>query len=255
MSNLLQVHHISKTFFKPQGLFKKRAIHALQDLSFSLAAGQTLAIVGETGSGKSTLAKILVGMEQADDGNIWLANVKLDQENRAQYRQHIRYIFQEAARSMPPNQRVSDMLHNVLRYATVLDHDQRQEKILTTLKLLGLLPDHANYYPHMFSGGQLQRVALARALILDPKVLILDEALTAIDPSLRAQIVNVLLDLQQKTQLSYILITNQLRLVRHIADHTLVLHQGVCVDYAPTPELFSTPSHDYTKRLINSLVL
>jgi len=120
------------------------------------------------------------------------------------------------------------------------------------LKLLGLLDEHAEYYPHMFSGGQLQRVALARALILDPKLLILDEALTALDPTLRAQIVNLLLELQQSSGLAYLLVSNQLRLVRHISDSILVLHQGKVVDYGTTAEVFAAPAHDYTKKLINS---
>ncbi len=253
MSSLIEVRQLCKSYQKAQGLFRHKQVLALQQLSFQLDAGQTLAVVGETGSGKSTLAKILVGIEQADSGEVLLAGKKHDCGNYQINNHLIRYIFQDAARSLNPNQKIADILHDVLRYSTVLSFEQREQKISQTLKLLGLLNEHGNYYPHMFSGGQLQRVALARALILDPKVLILDEALTALDPSLRAQIVNLLLDLQQKTGLDYLLITNQLRLVRRIADQTLVLHQGQSLDYGPTQQVFSQPQHDYSRKLSNSI--
>jgi cationic peptide transport system ATP-binding protein len=252
-SDLIKVHNLSKSYQKAQGLFRHKTIQALSDISFTLNAGQTLAVVGETGSGKSTLAKLLVGIEQPDSGEISLAGQVI---NCAQYHKTnhlIRYIFQDASRSLNPNQKIADILHDVLRYSTVLSFEQREQKIAETLKLLGLLNEHGNYYPHMFSGGQLQRVALARALILDPKILILDEALTALDPSLRAQIVNLLLELQQKTGLAYLLITNQLRLVRHIADQTLVLHQGKSLDYGQTSDVFANPQYEYSRKLMNSL--
>ncbi|PRD39074.1 UNVERIFIED_CONTAM: sapF [Trichonephila clavipes] len=146
------------------------------------------------------------------------------------------------------------MLEDVLRFSTILDPAQRQIKIRQTLRQLGLLDEHAEYYPHMFSGGQLQRVALARALILDPKLLILDQALSALDPSLRAQIVNLLLHLQQQNGLAYLLITNNLQLVQHLSDDMLVLAQGVTTDYGATADIFRNPQHDYTRKLLSSLL-
>jgi cationic peptide transport system ATP-binding protein len=227
-SDLIKVNNLTKSYQKAQGLFRHKTIHALTDISFTLNAGQTLAVV--------SLAGQVINCAQYHKTN-----------------HLIRYIFQDATRSLNPNQKIADILHDVLRYSTVLSFDQREQKIADTLKLLGLLNEHGNYYPHMFSGGQLQRVALARALILDPKILILDEALTALDPSLRAQIVNLLLELQQKTGLAYLLITNQLRLVRHIADQTLVLYQGKSLDYGQTSDVFANPQHDYSRKLMNSL--
>lgn len=253
MSNLIEVRGLTKSYQKASGMFNRRTVVALSNVSFCLKAGQTLAILGETGSGKSTLAKLLVGIEQPDSGEILLAGQQLNCADYQKTNHLIRYIFQDAARSLNPNQKIANILHDVLRYSTVLSFEQRERKIADTLKLLGLLNEHGNYYPHMFSGGQLQRVALARALILDPKILILDEALTALDPSLRAQIVNLLLELQQKTGLAYLLITNQLRLVRHIADQTLVLHQGISLDYGDTNAVFENPQYDYSRKLMKSI--
>jgi cationic peptide transport system ATP-binding protein len=252
MSALLEVRHLSKSYRKQTGLFRYRSVCALNNVSFSLAAGKTLAIVGETGSGKSTLAKLLVGIEKPDEGEILLAGTAVQISHYRQYNHMIRFIFQDAAKSLNPHQKIGQMLDDVLRFSTTLDSQQRRHKIRQTLKQLGLLDEHSEYYPHMFSGGQLQRVALARALILDPKLLILDEALSALDPSLRAQIVNLLLELQQTSGLAYLLITNHLRLVKHIADDLLVLHQGVALDYGTTAHVFAHAEHDYSRKLINS---
>lgn len=254
MNTLLEVEQLSKSYFKPQGLFGRKKIQALQNISFSLQSGKTLAIVGETGSGKSTLAKLLVGIEKPDSGQIRLAGQEIQISDYKKYNHVIRFIFQDASQSLNPLQKVGQMLEDVLRFSTILDPAQRQIKIRQTLRQLGLLDEHAEYYPHMFSGGQLQRVALARALILDPKLLILDQALSALDPSLRAQIVNLLLQLQQQNGLAYLLITNNLQLVQHLSDDMLVLAQGVTTDYGVTADIFRNPQHDYTRKLLSSLL-
>ena len=251
---LLDVKQLCKTYRKQTGLFSQHSVTALENISFTLAEGKTLAIVGETGSGKSTLAKLLVGIEKPDSGDILLAGQPLRTSHYRHYNHTVRYIFQDAAKSLNPQQKIGQMLDDVLCFSTTLDSEQRKAKIRATLKQLGLLDEHSDYYPHMFSGGQLQRVALARALILDPKLLILDEALTALDPSLRAQIVNLLLELQQKNGLAYLLITNHLRLVRHIADELLVLYQGKMLDYGSTNHVFNNAEHDYSRKLINSAI-
>lgn len=251
MSTLLEVSGLSKSYYKQRGL-KRNKITAVNNISFTLNTGKTLAIVGETGSGKSTLAKLLVGIEKPDSGIIRLSGQQVEISNYKKYNHMIRFIFQDAGRSLNPLQKIGQMLEDVLRFSTILDAEQRRLKIRKTLRQLGLLDEHAEFYPHMFSGGQLQRVALARALILDPKLLILDEALTALDPSLRAQIVNLLLELQQQNGLAYLLITNNLQLVRHISDEMLVLYQGNMADAGITSEVFKDPKHDYTKKLINS---
>jgi cationic peptide transport system ATP-binding protein len=252
MSILLEVRGLSKSYRKQTSLFRHQKIQALDNINFSLTEGKTLAIVGETGSGKSTLARLLVGIEKPDAGDILLAGNSVQASHYRQYNHMIRFIFQDAAKSLNPQQKIGQMLSDVLQFNTQLDSEQRRIKIRQTLKQLGLLDEHSEYYPHMFSGGQLQRVALARALILDPKLLVLDEALTALDPSLRAQIVNLLLELQQKSGLAYLLITNHLRLVKHIADDLMVLHQGKQLDYGATSHVFANAEHDYSRKLINS---
>ncbi|MEH8020346.1 ATP-binding cassette domain-containing protein [Rheinheimera metallidurans] len=252
MSILLEVRNLCKTYSQQAGLFRQRSICALNDISFSLLEGRTLAIVGETGSGKSTLAKLLVGIEKPDQGEIILAGTAVQISHYRQYNHIIRYIFQDATTSLNPHQKVGQLLDDTLRFNTQMNVEQRRQKIRLTLKQLGLLDDHAEFYPHMFSGGQLQRVALARALILDPKLLILDEALTALDPSLRAQIINLLLELQQKSGLAYLLISNHLRIIKHLADDLLVLHYGKVLDYGPTAYVIANPQHDYTQKLISS---
>lgn len=250
MSQLLQVVELCKSYRKQLGLFRQTRVQALDHINFTLSAGQTLAVVGETGSGKSTLAKLLVGIEQPDDGEIRLSGQAVTLSNYRKYNHVIRYMFQDAERALNPSQKVGAMLDDVLRFSTVLDRQQRQQRILQSLQQTGLLDEHINFFPHMFSAGQLQRVALARALILEPKILILDEALTVLDPTVRAQIVNLLLDLQQQQGLSYLLISKNLRLVRHISDHCLVLQDGQVVEEGPTEQLLDRPQHPHTRKLM-----
>lgn len=250
MSRLLEVVSLSKHYRKQLGLFRQTTIQALNNVSFSLGAAQTLAVVGETGSGKSTLAKVLVGIEQPDEGEIRLAGQAVTLSHYRKYNHVIRYMFQDSERALNPSQKVGSMLDHVLRFSTVLDEPQRQQKVLQSLQQVGLMDEHIDFYPHMLSAGQQQRLALARALILDPKILILDEALTVLDPTLRAQIVNLLLELQQKNGLSYLLISKNLRLVRHISDHCLVMQHGQVVEAGDTEQLLNQPQHPHTRKLM-----
>ncbi|HAG40266.1 MAG TPA: peptide ABC transporter ATP-binding protein, partial [Pseudoalteromonas sp.] len=178
------------------------------------------------------------------------SNIIEDDGVRDDQCRHIRMIFQDSAASLNPGLTIGDMLDDCLQYNTDSDQLARQEKIDATLSKVGLLIDHQHYYPHMFSVGQLQRVALARALILDPKVVVLDEALSALDPSVRAQTVNLLLKLQKETGLTYVLITHHLSLVRHISDQLVVLEKGEVVEYGRTEEVFQNPQSKVTQRLI-----
>ncbi|ESP95546.1 ATP-binding cassette domain-containing protein [Pseudoalteromonas luteoviolacea] len=251
MQPVLKVQALSKTFKTRSGLFRRNKVKVLNDISFAVAPGQTLAVIGETGSGKSTLAKVLAGAEDADSGQILLnGDMIVDDGTTRRECHHIRLIFQDPTRSLNPGLTIGEMLDDCLRFNTKLTEVQRNKKIELTLSRVGLLYEHYEYYPHMFSGGQLQRVALARALILDPKVVVLDEALSSLDPSVRAQIVNLLLKLQQETDLTYVLITHHLSLVKHMSDKLLVLNNGEAVEYGCCDTIFNHPQSKVMKKLL-----
>ncbi|MCK8106018.1 ATP-binding cassette domain-containing protein [Pseudoalteromonas sp. 2CM41L] len=251
MQPVLKVQALCKTFNIRAGLFSRKKFEVLKNISFCVGKGETIAVIGETGAGKSTLAKLLAGADSADSGQILLeSNIIEDDGVRDDQCRHIRMIFQDSAASLNPGLTIGDMLDDCLQYNTDSDQLARQEKIDATLSKVGLLIDHQHYYPHMFSVGQLQRVALARALILDPIVVVLDEALSALDPSVRAQTVNLLLKLQKETGLTYVLITHHLSLVRHISDQLVVLEKGEVVEYGRTEEVFQNPQSKVTQRLI-----
>ena len=244
MQPVLKVQALCKTFNIRAGLFSRKKFEVLKNISFCVGKGETIAVIGETGAGKSTLAKLLAGQILLE------SNIIEDDGVRDDQCRHIRMIFQDSAASLNPGLTIGDMLDDCLQYNTDSDQLARQEKIDATLSKVGLLIDHQHYYPHMFSVGQLQRVALARALILDPKVVVLDEALSALDPSVRAQTVNLLLKLQKETGLTYVLITHHLSLVRHISDQLVVLEKGEVVEYGRTEEVFQNPQSKVTQRLI-----
>ncbi len=252
MSALLEVRAIEKHYFKNIGLFKKERINALNPISFTLNEGETLAVIGDTGSGKSTLGKVLAGAEEPSGGKIFLEGQALDESYEKQRNSQVRFIFQDPKRSLNPSVKVGNILAAPLRFNTEFSVKERIEKIRETLLKVGLLPEHTEYYPHMLSTGQLQRVALARAIILDPKILVLDEAVASLDPSVRAQIVNLLLDLQDAQKLSYILITHHLGIVKHISDTLMVLHQGELVEYGNTSDVFANPVHKQTQKMLIS---
>ncbi len=252
MTKLLSVSNLSKYYKLNNFWYSRKTINALEPISFSIQAHKTLAIVGETGSGKSTLAKLLVGAEKPSTGNIKLNGQTLQHGNFKQRCQHIRMIFQDSGTTLNPSLTIHQLLDEPLLLNTELDETQRTQLIRETLQKVGLLADHMSFYPHMFSGGQKQRISLARAIILQPQVIILDEALAALDPSLRSQMINLLLDLQQQMGLAFVLISHNLGIVRHFSDEMMVLCQGRVVEYGNTTKLLKNPKHKYTKKLIAS---
>ncbi len=252
MSVLLDVKGIEKSFKLKGHWYHKRKFTALSPLSFTVEAKKTLAIVGETGSGKSTLAKILVGAETPSAGKIFLNGQLLQDQRFKQRCQHIRMIFQDSGTTLNPSLTIQELLDEPLTLNTDLDEKERRQLIRTTLQKVGLLGDHMNFYPHMFSGGQKQRISLARAIILEPQVIILDEALAALDPSLRSQMINLLLDLQQQMGLAYILISHNLGIVRHFSDDVMVLSHGEVVESGKTMQVMRNPHHKVTQKLMMS---
>lgn len=252
MNELLAVEGITKSFKLKRNWFQKKEFIALAPLSFSIESKKTLAIVGETGSGKSTLAKILVGAESPSNGKIFLNGQLLHKQQLKQRCQHIRMIFQDSGTTLNPSLTILQLLDEPLKLNTTLNESQRRQLIRQTLQKVGLLGDHMNFYPHMFSGGQKQRISLARAIILQPQVIILDEALAALDPSLRSQMINLLLDLQQQMGLAYILISHNLGIVRHFSDQVMVMSQGEVVERGETLSVMKNPKHKVTKKLMMS---
>ncbi len=249
---LLQVSNLSKTYKDKNYWFNRKCVTALDAISFEIMAHKTLAIVGETGSGKSTVAKLLVGAELPTTGQIKLNGQTLEPGNFKQRCQHVRMIFQDSGTTLNPSLTIEQLLNEPLQLNTNLDETERHQLIRETLQKVGLLADHMSFYPHMFSGGQKQRISLARAIILKPQVIILDEALASLDPSLRSQMINLLLDLQQQMGLAFILISHNLGIVRHFSDEMMVLDKGKVIEFGKTREILQKPKHKYTKRLIMS---
>jgi cationic peptide transport system ATP-binding protein len=249
---LLQVSNLSKTYKDKNYWFNRKCATALEPLSFDIMAHKTLAIVGETGSGKSTIAKLLVGAELPSTGHIRLNGQSLEPGNFKQRCQHVRMIFQDSGTTLNPSLTIEQLLDEPLQLNTKLNETKRHQLIRETLQKVGLLAEHMSFYPHMFSGGQKQRISLARAIILKPQVIILDEALASLDPSLRSQMINLLLDLQQQMGLAFILISHNLGIVRHFSDEMMVLSKGEVLEFGKTTDILQKPKHKYTKRLIMS---
>jgi cationic peptide transport system ATP-binding protein len=253
MQPIIKIQSLCKSYHARMGVMRRTRHVVLKNISFAISAGQTLAVIGETGSGKSTLARILAGADLSDSGQILLDGKTIEDDGvRLDHCRQIRLIFQDPNCSLNPGITIGTMLNDCLSLNTQLTDQQRKKKIRHTLSRVGLLAEHYDFYPHMFSGGQLQRVALARALILDPKVLVLDEALSSLDPSVRAQTVNLLLDLQKQINISFILITHHLSLVKHISDSLLVLDKGQVVEYGNTNEIFTKPKSTVMKKLLSA---
>lgn len=249
---LLQVINLSKSYKDKNYWLNRKCVAALEPVSFDVMAHKTLAVVGETGSGKSTLAKLLVGAELPTTGHIRLNGQTLEAGNFKQRCQHIRMIFQDSGTTLNPSLTIEQLLDEPLQLNTSLNEAERHQLIRETLQKVGLLADHMSFYPHMFSGGQKQRISLARAIILKPQVIILDEALASLDPSLRSQMINLLLDLQQQMGLAFILISHNLGIVRHFSDDMIVLCKGEVLEAGKTQEVLQKPKHKYTKKLIMS---
>ena len=252
VETLLEVRNLSKTFRYRTGWFRRQTVEAVKPLSFTLREKQTLAIIGENGSGKSTLAKMLAGMVEPSSGELVIDDQPLHYGDYTFRSQRIRMIFQDPTTSLNPRQRLSQILDFPLRLNTDLEPEARRKRILETLRMVGLLPDHVSYYPHMLAPGQKQRLGLARALILRPKVIIADEALASLDMTMRSQLVNLMLELQEKHGISYIYVTQHLGMMKHISDKVLVMHQGEVVERGGTADVLASPLHDLTRRLISS---
>ncbi|MDG1869409.1 MAG: dipeptide ABC transporter ATP-binding protein [Candidatus Thioglobus sp.] len=231
-------------------------LKALAGASFELYAGKTLAVVGESGCGKSTLARLLTMIEQPTSGQLSIDGIDVaittDKAIKKQLRQSIQMVFQDPFGSLNPRQKIGNIIQEPLIINTDLSTNERHQKVLEMMELVGLRKEHFQRYPHMFSGGQRQRVAIARALILKPKVVVLDEPVSALDVSIQAQVINLLIELQQELGLAYVFISHDLSVVRHIADEILVMYLGKPVEQGPSEVIFNNPKHPYTQALLSA---
>ncbi|MFN7126956.1 MAG: dipeptide ABC transporter ATP-binding protein [Allorhizobium sp.] len=253
---MLEIRDIKRDYRVPQGMFKQdKIVHAVKGVSFKLDKGKTLAIVGESGCGKSTLARILTFIDEPTAGELLIDGQKVDTRPghlTADMRQKVQIVFQNPYGSLNPRQKIGDVLGEPLLINTKMSAAERRERATEMLIKVGLGPEHYNRYPHMFSGGQRQRIAIARALMLNPKLLVLDEPVSALDLSVQAQVLNLLADLQEEFGLTYVFISHDLSVVRYIADEVMVMYYGEAVEYGTRDAVFSDPQHEYTRTLFTA---
>jgi dipeptide transport system ATP-binding protein len=248
--DLARHYQVSRGFMKPHATVK-----ALNGVSFTVHPGETLAVVGESGCGKSTLARALTLIEPPTAGTLTIDGIDATGASAAQtkaLRKRVQMVFQNPYASLNPRKRIAQMLEEPLLLNTPMGAGERRERVQQMLAQVGLRPEHAQRYPHMFSGGQRQRIAIARAMMLQPKLLVADEPTSALDVSIQAQILNLFMDLQERTGTAYVFITHNLSVVEHIADRVMVMYLGRVVEHAPKARLFAQPMHPYTKALLSA---
>lgn len=248
VENLVQYFPVSRTY----------TVKAVNGVSFNIYPGETYGLVGESGSGKTTIGRSIIRLYNPTDGRITfngkVISGVLDRNTRSMLRSDMQMIFQDPMASLNPRKKVGDIISEGMdihhRFA---NRQEREEKISEMLKKVGLSPEHAARYPHQFSGGQRQRVGIARALIMNPKLIIADECISALDVSIQAQVVNLMKDIQEETQCAYLFIAHDLSMVKYISDRIGVLHLGYMVESGTKEEIFSHPVHPYTKSLLSAI--
>ena len=254
---VLQGTGVRKYFPVHTGFGKpKKYVKAVDGVDITIHEGEIYGLVGETGCGKSTLGRTLIRLTDPTDGNISVLGkdiTKLNDKQMTDMRQKIQMVFQDPYTSLDPKQKVGDILMETLEIHGIGSKKERLDIAMEIMGKVGLRPEHFYRYPHEFSGGQRQRVGLARALILNPKVIVCDEPVSALDVSIQAQILNLLQELQKERGLTYIFITHNLSVVNHIADEIAVMYLGSIVEKAPVEELFENPLHPYTKALLSAI--
>lgn len=242
-----------KKYYQTQSPFQeKKIIKALNGVSFSLEYKKTLGLVGESGCGKSTLAKTLLQLEEITSGNISFEDKNIDDIKSKYYRSSVQMIFQDPYNSLNPRKQAWELISAPLLINTKLSKQERFHMATEMMEQVGLRKNLAHRYPHMFSGGQRQRLGIARALILKPKIIICDEPVSALDVSIQAQVLNLMIELQNKMNLTYLFISHDLSVVKHISDFIMVMYLGKIVEYGASEEVFNNPKHPYTKALLSS---
>ena len=253
---VLEATNLARHYQVSRGAFREPVtLKALNGASFVLQRGKTLAVVGESGCGKSTLARLVTLIEPPTSGELKIEGIDLattDSATRRSWRTKVQIVFQDPYGSLNPRQKIGHALEEPLLVNTGKSREERRRAAQEMLALVGLRPEHYDRYPHMFSGGQRQRIAVARALMLNPEILVLDEPVSALDVSIQAQILNLLVDLQERFNLAYLFISHDLSVVHHIADEIMVMYLGVPVESGSRDAIFNNPKHPYTQALLSA---
>jgi dipeptide transport system ATP-binding protein len=254
---ILDVRAVTRHYHVSRGVFgSDLLVRAVDGVSFALSAGETLAVVGESGCGKSTLARVITMIEPPTSGRIFIDGEDIaaaDEETRKRLRSQVQIVFQDPFGSLNPRQKIGSILAEpLLLNRPEMDRAARLKAVRSMMERVGLRPEHRGRYPHMFSGGQRQRIAIARALMLRPRIVVLDEPVSALDLSVQAQVLNLLGDLQNEFGLAYVFISHSLSVVRHIADEVMVMYLGRPVEYGARGVIFEQPRHPYTRALLSA---
>ena len=254
---LVEVEHLVKHFERGGGLLRaKTVVKAVDDVSFTIDEGETFGLVGESGSGKSTTGRCMLRLIEPTSGHVRFRGedvLAFDKSRMRAARRDMQMVFQDPYSSLNPRMRARDIVEEPLIIHRIGARPERRERVAELFRLVGLDPAHLERYPHEFSGGQRQRIGLARALALEPSFIIADEPVSALDVSIQAQVVNLLLDLQERLKLTYLFIAHDLRLVRHICTRVAVMYLGRIVEAGLTERLFANPQHPYTQALLSAI--
>lgn len=249
---VLEVSDIKKHF----KVGPKKTVKSVDGISFGIKKGETLGLVGESGSGKSTLGRTVVGLYEATTGHVLFKGKKLselDSKGKKEFNRQVQMIFQDPHNSLNPRMKVGDIVAEGIDAYKLLKGKERKARVIELLEQVGLNREHADRYPHEFSGGQRQRIGIARALAVKPSFIVADEAISALDVSVQAQVINLLQDLQKKEQLTYLFIAHDLAMVKHISDRIGVIYLGKMMELAESTTLFKEPLHPYTKALLSAI--
>lgn len=254
-SPLIEARNLSKSFAIGGGfLAKKKVVRAVEDVSLQIQRGETFGLVGESGCGKSTIGRTLLRLYEPTGGQIFFEGSDITKANMRPYRKKMQIVFQDPYASLDPRMTVGDIVGEPLDiYHAYESKAERREKILELLNLVGLNSEHMNRYPHEFSGGQRQRVSIARSMALRPDFMVCDEPISALDVSIQAQVINMLMELQQKLNMTYLFIAHDLNVVRHISKRVGVMYLGSLVEVCDANELYKNPLHPYTQALLSAI--
>jgi len=256
----LQLDDVAKIFPVTEGFIWSREVarlRAVDGISFAIAPGETLGLVGESGCGKSTTGKMVMRLLEPTSGTITYRGrdiFKLEKKDLPWLRRQIQIVFQDPYSSLNPRKTVAEIIGYPMRITGAYTGDAYRRRVRELLEMVGLDPNHANRYPHQFSGGQRQRIGIARALAVDPKLIVLDEPVSALDVSIQAQIINLLRDLQREFDLSYLFVSHDLNVVEYVSDRVAVMYLGKIVEMANADDLFKSPKHPYTKALLSAVL-